>query len=347
MDQDQQLSNHSHPNEPQPSPFFTKKRVRTIILFFIGTICMAIFMLFYIHQQFDREKQTFQKQQIAFQVTLKQSLEQLQVSNETKLEALNQRLSQSLSNQQNLSADWALIKARHCLELAAINQLWGQDTASTIALLNQADQLIASLNRNDTTFVRQAIADERTALLAIEPLDINGIASTIESVLKAIEPLKPYSLSLPASSEQPKNTTTEASDQHRWKTNLQKAIAALRALVVIRNSDDAIALSMNPTYRSLQKASIRMSLMAAEAALIQRQTLLFQQAIQQAEIAIQQAFDMKNQSTISIINQLDSIKKIDLNIPKPSLDASLQQLNQLIDSNSPHLTQPLNQEQSS
>ena len=245
-----------------------------------------------------------------------------------ELNSVKKQLQVTLQQSRYLSKDWVLLKARYCLELAQINAHWSDNSDTTIALLQQANLLLAPLEDQHSFNVRQAITKEIIQLQSIATLDIAGLLSQLDAIddLLIKLPLKP--VVVPVS---PNTTTTTHTKTSTWGEYLQSSMDVLQRLIVIRRHDETIQPMASPAYESMLRESLHLNLQQAQWAILQHNETLYQRSLTQARQQINQAFEPNTAATNLVSHQLQSLQQIHLTQQKPILDESLRLLNQLIE----------------
>lgn len=251
-----------------------------------------------------------------------------------RLTTINKTLESALQERWYQANDWILLKARYYLELASINAHWSNDLPTTSSLLKEADTLLATIQGERLSNVRQALAKEQTELLQITPIDITGILSQLDAIQHVINTLTPQKpLTAIAANSTP---STDNSTPHSWREHLKASLKKLDTLIIIRHQDDTLTPLLTPAYAAMLGENIRLSLQEAQWAVLQQNQGVYQLSLTQAIENINRVFD-KSQ-TAAITTQLTTLQNIQLTQPKPVLGQSLQLLNDLIATAQPHST---------
>ena len=247
-----------------------------------------------------------------------------------KLNRLDKTLQSALQQRWYQSNDWLMLKARYYLELAEINANWSSDTHTTIALILQADTLLASIHDQRLFAIRQSIANEITQLKSISIVDTAGILSQIDAAqhLIATLPIKNAATMNNKANKLDSNTTTTAST---WRERLKQSIGQLEKLVIIQHHDEAIQPLLTPAYEAILRETIRLNLQAAQWAVLQNNQAVYQLSLTQAIENIKRVFNPDETSTQALTNQLKQLEQLQIIQQKIIPDQSLPQLNQLID----------------
>lgn len=276
----------------------------------------------------------------AMEARAQQKLQGLQETMNTQTAKVQALLSQPLLQKD----DWILLKARYYLELAEINAHWNAPTPTTAALLQQADTLLQPLNTQKLMAIRQTLAKEIALLKAMQQVDTMGILSQLDAAQAMVNTLNvktPYTTAgLDTKKQNPTPQNTPA-----WRMQLQKSIATLEQLVVIRRQDEAIEPLISPLYEAMVRENIRMSLQQAQWAVLNSNQAVYQWALNQALHNTQNTFNQQDTNTTSFLRHLTQLQHINLTPKKPEIGAALPLLNQLIDNPSVHTAPAANTEQ--
>ncbi|GGI89212.1 uroporphyrinogen-III C-methyltransferase [Legionella impletisoli] len=246
-----------------------------------------------------------------------------------KLKTLDKNMQSALKQQHYNSDDWLLLKARYYLQLAQINAHWSNNVETTIALLQQADELLANIHDQRLFEVRQAIAKEITQLKSLQSLDKTGLLSKLDALQETVSNL-PIKTSVTPENRQNNNEATTKTPE-AWRDRLKNSINLLERLVVIRRHDEAIQPLLSQQQEALLRASLQLNLQEAQWAVLQNNETVYKMALNQAIQTIQRYFTTEKGRVEGVLNQLQTLKATNLTEPKPDLNRSLTLLNQIID----------------
>lgn len=284
-------------------------------------------------QSLKNEMQSLAQQQTQTINTLHTNLQTIipeQIQLQEKLNATNASVTRALQESRYQSNDWLLLKARYCLELAAINQRWSNNSSTTIALLQQADHLLMNIHDAELYPLRQAIAQEISLINTTSSVDTVGILSKIDAVQQLLIKLPIKNAFAPTPALSPKNTTDSASSSI-WQAQVQKSVALLKKLVVIRHHNENIEPLVSPEYESILRENCILNLQEAQWAVIQQNPEVFTLALNQAINTIVRTFDLNDSNTTLILKQLNALKEVELTTKKTPPGEALSLLNQIID----------------
>jgi uroporphyrin-3 C-methyltransferase len=284
---------------------------------------------------FDEELDKLKQQQTVMDKqfsSMKQNMEDMLLESQKKFTALNTNLQSALTERLYQKQDWLLLKARHYLELAQINAHWSDDPKIAIALLQQADSILQELSLQPIFPVRQVIAKEIAQLQALPPIDIPGILSQLDA-LQTIVSKQPVIDENAMQTEADTTQQKSGAPVSAWQTQWQQSKSFLEKLIVVRHYEGDIEPALSPIHKALLRENIRMNLQAAQWAVLQNNTKLYQQSLRRAVQNIERAFENNTPATQSLLKQLQTLQQTALRVAKPVIDQSLQLLNQVISSN--------------
>ncbi|MBA3537673.1 MAG: uroporphyrinogen-III C-methyltransferase [Tatlockia sp.] len=313
-------------------PFFSMALATIALL--LGVY--AIYMTHYSHQlrtqQTNLEIDTLKKQQSADNESinsLEETVSKSQTNLQGQVEELEKKLQTAVQQSFYQKQDWHLLKARYYLELAQINAHWSNEQQATIALLQQADALLANDSNHQLFPVRQAIAEEISQLQALPKLDLPGLLSQLDAAQNSLRNL---SLKQPLN----KNADNYAAETRNpgsssWQERLKSSMTVLEKLVIIRHNDKDIKPLLSPLHQVLLRDSIQLKLQEAEWAVMQNSPKIYQLALARALQDIKRSFDENSPATQTLIKHLQSLQQEKLIPARASIEKSLPLLNQLIE----------------
>lgn len=192
--------------------------------------------------------------------------------------ALNETQHQLSSLAPNSVKDthFVLMKARYLLELAQTNAHWTEDTASTVALLQDADALLATLNDPALSAIRQALARDIIEQQQASHLDTIKLLAQLNADQTLVD-------QLPLSTAPVKPSIKTNNDP------VNKVWNDLKHLVIVHH--DEASLTQPLTQEVLIREQLRLSLETAGWAVVHRDQALFELSLTQALQTLQRHVD--------------------------------------------------------
>ncbi|WP_392538716.1 uroporphyrinogen-III C-methyltransferase [Legionella sp. 227] len=306
-----------------------------------------------LHDQLNTAQHSFATQLQQLEQKQEQTLEQIntktnnaeeiQTQLQTKFENLSKQLQTAMSQRFYQNQDWILLKARYYLELAQINAHWSNGVDATIALLEQADQLLKQLNNPKIFNIRQAIAKDIAQMQALPSVDIAGLLSQLDAAQNSINDL---SIPLPVSEKPATENTTPAPNNSSWRSRLQSSMTVLEKLVVIRRHDQEIKPLMSPLFEAIFKEKLRLNLQEAQWAVLHHNAFVYQLVLKQAINNLRMNFNKETPNTAALIKELTDLQQVNITPKRPELGSALPMLNELIDAKRTPVNQSSTEENS-
>ena len=257
-----------------------------------------------------------------------------------KMAALETRLLESQSQQaalesmyQDLSRnrdEWALSEIEQTLTLAAQQlQLAGNVRGALLALQN-ADARLARADRAQFIAVRRVLQKDIERLKALPQIDTAGIAIKLDAVIASAdslplifdEKLQPQA----AQAQMPgadaaKGTPTAAPSF--WERLRDDAWEQFRLLVRIRDIENADPVLLNPSQAFFLRENLKLRLLNARIALLQRNEPLFRQDLASANQWLARYFDVRSRAGAGAVASLNALVASAVSIELPTLADSL------------------------
>lgn len=324
-------------NPPSNNPFLRNYQTIILVILFLIAISFSLYAIC-MGQQL-RQRATQQIDTLIAQVS---KLKQQQTNSETQintamslvktsqdtLEKLDKDLQSALQQHLYQAKDWLLLKARYCLELAQINAHWSNNSDTTVALLQQADALLADVHDQRSFIVRQAINKEIALIKSAPKIDIAGLLSQLDAAQNLVANLELK----PSVTPEKNSATSNKENPSAWRERLKESVGLLEKLVVVRRHEEDILPLPSPAYESMLRENIRLNLQEAQWAVLQTNDTIYQFSLAQALKNINRAFEPHTAATDTLIKQLTNLQQIHFTQQKPMLEHSLPLLNQLIES---------------
>ncbi len=259
-----------------------------------------------------------------------------------RMAALETRLVESQSQQvalesmvQDLSRsrdDWALSEIEQTLTLAAQQlQLAGNVRGALLALQN-ADARLGRADRAQFIAVRRALQKDIERLKALPQVDTAGIAIKLDAVIASAdslplifdEKLQPQAVrSGQGARETAAAKGSEAPAPSLWQRLRDDAWEQFRLLVRIRDIDNADPVLLNPSQAFFLRENLKLRLLNARIALLQRNEGLFRQDLALANQWLARYFDVRSRAGAGAVASLNALVASAVSIELPTLADSL------------------------
>lgn len=251
---------------------------------------------------------------------------------QAKLGALEARLAESQSQQAALDAmvqeltrnrdERLLAEVEQALNTAAQQlQLAGNVEAALLALQG-ADARLAAAGRAQFLPLRKVIARDLERLKALPLADVPGIALRIEGVIRAVDAM-PLAFEARPHAEPGGDAFVPAAQAGYWQTLLDELWRELRSLVRIERLDRPSPALLSPSHAFFLRENLKLRLVNARLALLQRDGKSFQQELRQAQEWIERYYDTRARPTQTALAALRQLSTADVAMTLPSLQESL------------------------
>lgn len=230
------------------------------------------------------------------------------------LEALYQQLSRN-------SDEWALSEIEQTLTIAAQQlQLAGNVRAAILALQN-ADARLQRLDRPQLAPLRKVI-ERDIELLRVSPfVDVVGLSLKLDNLMEAVE-VSPLAMQQRPPAQPPVGPVAE--DAQSMIARLAREIwADLRSLVRIQSVERPELPLIDPGQAFFLRENIKLRLLSARIALIQRDAKTFRSDVQAAHLWVERYYDRRDRNVAAALATLKQLVEVDVGIAVPDINASL------------------------
>ena len=233
-----------------------------------------------------------------------------------EVKSQNNSFSQRLQSLEGKSrAHWKLLEAEFLLHLVNQNLLINKDIRSSVKLLEQANELIRSLDDNIFYPIRSAITADMAILNKITVHDVEGIYLQINSLLALIPNLSPQhnSMTEPTSSTQTTNDiqpdTNSNTFQNYWLKTFMNITEGIwhNISTMFRFSlshKDSVRPLLTQDNSSLIKLNLYLSLSQAQLALLTQQPEIYKSSLSNAQIWVTDYYFSENPTTKNFLSSL-------------------------------------------
>ncbi|MGY0218436.1 uroporphyrinogen-III C-methyltransferase [Endozoicomonadaceae bacterium StTr2] len=323
-------------------------------------------------QHIEKSSADLQQQLQQLQQSVKSTLESVPKQEQQQREQMNVVLDQleSLSKkirelQGSNRESWLLAEAEYLMRLANQRLRTEGDVKSAETLLLDADQLIVSIDDYSLFPVREALAEDITALKSVPALDRDGLWLQLTALEKQIAMLPVVPAEIPAapgssgSIEYTQPAAEESSDAalntadmpwyEVWKGKLANSVErawnvfSTQFRITRRDApveplpsvDDEIALRLNA----------RLMLEQARLAMLQGRKEVYVSSLQQASEWVERYFSHDKPKSQAIIDQLAELQKMPIEQRLPDVSRGLSRLKVYLDDIASDRRLPLQQPQ--
>ncbi|MDR9437186.1 MAG: uroporphyrinogen-III C-methyltransferase [Thiohalophilus sp.] len=248
-------------------------------------------------------------------------LQQLQ----TRQQNLDDALQTLIKSRSHLRNDWLLTEAEYLLKLANHRLLLERDVATAIVALQSADERLHEVADPGLLKIRQRIAADINDLRAVNQPDLAGLSFTLSSLAGDI-PRLPLATPDPQTRQQLDAAASQSDKVETWRELPTALWQDLKSLVVIRQHDEPIQPLLAPEQRFFLTQNLQLQLEQARLALLNGQTRVYRERLQQARQWVETYFDTEQAPTRQTLEQLDQLAEQEIHPALPDISDTHQAL---------------------
>mgnify|MGYP000312486279 CR=1 FL=1 len=275
------------------------------------------------YQQLQQQlQQTQQQQWQSLQQQVGTEQQQLQAQVQAQLQAVRQLVQERDSAPPR---HWLLSEVSYLLQLAAQKVWLEQDIHTALALLASADEKLASIDDAALLPVRQAIAADKQWLQQITVPDFTGVYATLAQLQAQVMQL-PLKLQTPTAKPQAPEATLA-----NWRATLvYHWHVTWHGLVNPRDAVPEDYFDLTQEQQLMLRIALQQQLQLAQLAVMQRQSAVYQDALQQSADKLQRYFSAEDTAVQQFSGSLIALASVDVAPLTLSALASVAQMQQYL-----------------
>lgn len=260
-------------------------------------------------------------------ITLDEMAQRLQL-NELKSDGLAKRIADVTGRR---PSDWLLAEADYLVKLAG-KKLWLEsDVKSAIMLLKSADVRISDLSDASLLPVRALLAKDIQTLQQVNQVATESIALSISALIAQVDTLPLDTLKLP-DAEAPIQEATVSDDVTNWQENLKASWDAIVSdFVTVEKRTASVTPFMSAKQQWLAREQLKFALLNAQQAVMQEQSTLYKQALQQGLDIVVAHYQLDNVGVEAYINSIQELVMLDTSRELPAQLDAQQPLGEIIE----------------
>jgi uroporphyrin-3 C-methyltransferase len=272
--------------------------------------------------------------------TLQQNIDRQAISSEQQLEQTQQQLKvlqQQLSSQQKrllaLSttdrSDWLLAEADYLMRLANQRLLMGKELDGALQLLIAADEVFIELDDSALFPVREALADNMSALKTAARFDVEGVYLKLGALAKQADQLRLFQL--------PELTLAEPKEQiaETWQQRLSGGFSAalekLSGYISYRNRGESYKPLLAPEYEAAVRQNLHLMFEQAQMSLLSGKQELYLDSLQKAIDWLDAYYSLDKTATETIRAEIAELMQLNVVIELPDISSAPRALKNYIE----------------
>ncbi|MFO8025078.1 uroporphyrinogen-III C-methyltransferase [Thiohalophilus sp.] len=244
---------------------------------------------------------------------------------QTRQQNLDDALQTLIKSRSHLRNDWLLTEAEYLLKLANHRLLLERDVATAIVALQSADARLREVADPGLLKIRQRIAADINDLRAVNQPDLAGLSFNLSSLAEDISRL-PLATPDPQTRQQLDAAASQSDKVDTWRELPTALWQDLKSLVVIRQHDEPIQPLLAPEQRFFLTQNLQLQLEQARLALLNGQTRVYRERLQQARQWVETYFDTEQAPTRQTLEQLKQLSEREIHPELPDISDTHQAL---------------------
>ncbi len=242
-------------------------------------------------------------------------------SQQLALTAMYQELARSQDERVAAEIEQTLLLAQQQLQLAG-------NVHAALLGLEAADARLAQLAKPQFASLRGVLAMDMARLKLLPAADIEGASARLEALIQNVERLKPES------DTEPRRAATRASDTDKVALGTvdtlaefsRQAWSEFKGLVRIRRLDHPELPLLTPSQNYFLRQNLKLRLLAARLALLQRDETAFRTDIATARDWTNRYFNRQDEASKAFVLNLEELLRAPVALKDAQISASMQAL---------------------
>jgi uroporphyrin-III C-methyltransferase len=240
-------------------------------------------------------------------------------SQQLALTTMYQELARSQDERIVADIEQTLLLAQQQLQLAG-------NVRAALLGLEAADVRLAQLGKPQFASLRATMARDIERLKLLPAADIEGASARLEVLIESVSRLKPESETEPRAQPErsPASVASGQASMDTLKHFSQEAWREIKELIRIRRLDQPELPLLTPSQNYFLRQNLKLRLLAARVALVQRDETSFRADISAARDWVKHYFNRQDEVSKSFIGSLDELLRTPVALKDAQISASLQ-----------------------
>jgi len=242
-------------------------------------------------------------------------------SQQLALTTMYQELARSQDERIVADIEQTLLLAQQQLQLAG-------NVRAALLGLEAADVRLGQLGKPQFASLRATMARDIERLKLLPAADIEGASARLEVLIESVSRLKPESETEPRAQpdRSPANAVPGQGSMDTLKSFSQEAWREIKDLIRIRRLDQPELPLLTPSQNYFLRQNLKLRLLAARVALVQRDETSFRADITAARDWVKHYFNRQDEVSKSFIGSLEELLRTPVALKDAQIAASLQAL---------------------
>ncbi len=216
--------------------------------------------------------------------------------------------------------DWMLAEIEHALNLAGQQLQLAGNVAAATSTLEAIDARLAKLDRPQFIPLRKALGQDLGQLKSAPAVDVVGLTVKLDRLAAEIDALP---LVIDHARQQADTPAPSHQGVPAWQRLGEQLLDDIGQLIRVRRMDKPDALLLSPEQAFLLRENVKLRLLGARVAVLQRQDAPFRTDLSASERYVRGYFDTQAPAVGVWLAALNEIKTTQLSVRVPDISASL------------------------
>ena len=216
--------------------------------------------------------------------------------------------------------DWMLAEIEHALNLAGQQLQLAGNVAAAYSTLEAIDARLAKLDRPQFIPLRKALGQDLGQLKSAPAVDVVGLTVKLDRLAAEIDALP---LVIDHARQQAETPAPSHQGVPAWQRLGEQLLDEIGQLIRVRRMDKPEALLLSPEQAFLLRENVKLRLLGARVAVLQRQDAPFRTDLSASERYVRGYFDTQAPAVGVWLAALNEIKTTQLSVRVPDISASL------------------------
>lgn len=234
------------------------------------------------------------------------------------LTSMYQELARSQDERVVADIEQTLLLAQQQLQLAG-------NVRAALLGLEAADARLAQINKPQFAGLRTTLSHDLARLKLLPAADVEGVSARLDALIEAVDQLKPESDSEPRLRRSTNVAGSGAAGTVDILTRFSReAWQEIKELVRIRRLDNPELPLLTPSQSYFLRQNLKLRLLAARLALLQRDEASFRSDIVAARDWVNRYFNRQDEVSLSFTGSLEELLRTPVALKDAQISASLQ-----------------------
>ena len=305
-----------------------------VILILVGGFGYGYFQLEKVNVSLANMVNGLKKETLQSQSDLKQmnqSFDNFQTEfkkTQTLAEQQNKTIGEIQSAQQGNFTKWYVAEAQYLIKMANDQLQYMHNNGLALILLQRAEQALQNSHANNLDEIQKSLANDIASLQNVPSIDTTQLYVKISTIAQQINGL-PLRLSPVAEKNNPVRLAQSA-NLPWWKAGIDSSLSALREIVIVRHIGNQTLPLVKPEERNFLYHNLSAQLEDAMWGLLHRDGGVYQSSLDRTFNWVQQYFDINDVRIKNVLQQLQTLRVVNVQLPQVNLAQTLQLIDHYI-----------------